>query len=110
MRYSASSGLRTFLLATSYQPPTTFCMQLFHRDLGGGGQPPLVILHGMLGSSRNWQMAGRDLTTKFHVLAPDLRNHGESPHGEPMTYAAMMADVVTWLDAQSLDRITLLGH
>jgi esterase len=70
----------------------------------------LVILHGMLGSSRNWQTVGRDLAAKFHVFALDLRNHGGSPHAEEMTYAAMMEDVMGWLDAHELKRVTLLGH
>jgi esterase len=85
-------------------------MRLFHRDLGGAGQPPLVILHGMLGSSRNWQTAGRDLAAKFHVLALDLRNHGSSPHAATMTYPDMMRDVLDWLDEMKLARVTLLGH
>jgi esterase len=85
-------------------------MQLFHRDLGGAGHPPLVVLHGMLGSSRNWQTAGRDLAETYHVLVPDMRNHGESPHADTMTYAEMMDDVVAWLDVQGLRRVTLLGH
>ena len=85
-------------------------MLLFHRDLGGAGHPPLVILHGMLGSSRNWQTAGRDLAAKFHVLVPDLRNHGASPHAGEMTYAALAGDVIAWLDAHGLPRVTLLGH
>ena len=88
----------------------SFVVTLFHRDLGGAGLPPLVILHGMLGSSRNWQTTGRDLAAKFHVLALDLRNHGESPHDNLMTYAAMMEDVIAWLDFQGLTRVTLLGH
>jgi esterase len=85
-------------------------VKLFHRDLGGAGLPPLVVLHGMLGSSRNWQTAGRDLTNQFHVLALDLRNHGGSPHTDSMTYAEMMEDVVAWLDAQGLAKTVLLGH
>ena len=85
-------------------------MLLFHRDLGGAGRPPLVILHGMLGSSRNWQTAGRDLAAKFHVLALDLRNHGASPHADKMTYDAMLADVLGWLEERGLARATLLGH
>ncbi|MEY3774620.1 MAG: hypothetical protein RLZZ129_1400 [Verrucomicrobiota bacterium] len=83
---------------------------LFHRDLGGAGRPPLVILHGLLGSSRNWQTAGRDLSAHYHVHALDARNHGGSPHAEPMDYPAMAADVLAWLDAQGLARVTLLGH
>jgi esterase len=85
-------------------------MLLFSRDLGGAGRPPLVLLHGMLGSSRNWQTAGRDLAEKCHVFALDLRNHGRSPHAAEMTYAAMAADVIAWLDAHGLARVTLLGH
>jgi pimeloyl-ACP methyl ester carboxylesterase len=64
----------------------------------------------MLGSSRNWQTAGADLAASFHVLAPDLRNHGRSPHAEPMDYATLCDDVATWLDAQGLARVTLVGH
>jgi pimeloyl-ACP methyl ester carboxylesterase len=85
-------------------------MHLFHRDLGGAGHPPLVILHGMLGSSRNWQTAGKDLAAKYHVLALDLRNHGGSPHAADMSYETMAVDVLAWLDAQGLTRVTLLGH
>lgn len=83
---------------------------LFHRDLGGAGRPPLVILHGMLGSSRNWQSAGADLTAGYHVFALDLRNHGRSPHAATMTYAEMMDDVIAWMDEQALGAATVLGH
>lgn len=70
----------------------------------------MLVLHGLLGSSRNWQMVGRDLGQAFRVLALDLRNHGASPHEEPMSYAAMVADVVAWLDKQGLERVCLMGH
>lgn len=83
---------------------------LFHRDLGGSGRPPLVLMHGFLGSSRNWQTAGAELAAHFHVLAVDLRNHGRSPHAPEMTYAAMLDDMVEWMDAQGLARTVLLGH
>ena len=85
-------------------------MLLYHRDLGGAGRPPLVILHGFLGASRNWQTAGAALAARFHVRALDLRNHGRSPHAPEMTYPALVADVLAWLDAQPLARVTLLGH
>lgn len=83
---------------------------LFHRDLGGAGRPPLVVLHGFLGSSRNWQTAGAGLAVHFHVFALDLRNHGRSPHAPEMTYAAILGDVLAWLDARNLARAALLGH
>jgi esterase len=85
-------------------------MDLFHRDLGGAGRPPLIILHGMLGSSRNWLTAGRDLAVQYHVRALDLRNHGQSPHADRMTYADMAVDVAAWLDRHEPGPVTLLGH
>lgn len=83
---------------------------LAHRDFGGEGRPPLIILHGLLGSSRNWQTAGRDLAAHFHVCALDLRNHGESFHAREMSYAIMAADVIAWMDTQGIARAHLLGH
>lgn len=69
-----------------------------------------MVLHGLLGSSRNWLTTGGDLAAKYHVLAPDLRNHGKSPHDAPMDYPTMMADVLAWMDAQGLAKVTLVGH
>jgi len=85
-------------------------LTLFHRDLGGQGLSPLIILHGLLGSSRNWQTTGRDLALTHHVLALDARNHGESAHADGMGYAEMTADLLGWLDANVSGPVTLLGH
>ncbi|MDP0500137.1 MAG: alpha/beta fold hydrolase [Verrucomicrobiota bacterium JB022] len=85
-------------------------VELFHRDFGRNGNPPLVLLHGLLGSSRNWMQVGKRLGEQYDVYALDLRNHGQSPHRDGMDYAAMAADVVAWLDAQGLDAVHLVGH
>ena len=83
---------------------------LHHRDFGGEGTPPFVILHGMLGSSRNWQTVGRDLAARRRTFALDLRNHGESPHADVMTYDSMAADVLAWLDARAIEAADFIGH
>ncbi len=71
----------------------------------------MVVLHGMLGSSRNWLSAGAELATKgWHVHALDLRNHGRSPHANSMTYADMAEDVLGWLDARGLTQVDVVGH
>ena len=70
----------------------------------------MVVLHGLLGSSRNWLSTGRDLAKHYHVFALDARNHGKSPHAEEMTYPAMMADVIAWMHEQGLAKATVVGH
>jgi esterase len=70
----------------------------------------MIVLHGLLGSSRNWLSTGRDLARHFHVFALDARNHGKSPHVPEMSYEAMMTDILAWMDAQSLARATIVGH
>ena len=69
-----------------------------------------MLLHGLLGSSRNWQTTGRDLAAQYHVFALDLRNHGGSPQADEMNYEVMMADVLAWLHEHALERVTLMGH
>jgi esterase len=85
-------------------------VNLFHVDLGGTGRPPLLVLHGLLGSTRNWQTTGRDLTAHFHVFALDARNHGRSPHAATMNYEVLTADIINWMDAHGLTQVTLVGH
>lgn len=85
-------------------------LMLHHTDLGGAGKPPMIVLHGMLGSSRNWLSTGRDLAKHFHVFALDARNHGKSPHAPAMSYEAMVVDLLGWMDAQGLAKAVIVGH
>lgn len=83
---------------------------LQHTDLGGAGNPPLLVLHGLLGSSRNWQTAGKDLARRWHVIALDARNHGRSPHHAAMTYDALAGDIAAWMQARGMTRASVMGH
>ena len=71
---------------------------------------PLVVMHGLLGTSRNWQAHGKALARERTVHLLDLRNHGASPWSDVMTYPAMAADVLAFADRQRLERFFLLGH
>ena len=84
-------------------------MPLASRRFGETG-PAVLILPGLFGSSRNWQGMARRLQDRYRVHAVDLRNHGNSPHAETMTYPAMAADVATLQDELGLDRAIVVGH
>ena len=83
-------------------------MQLYFRAYGQG--EPLVILHGLFGASDNWHSLATRLGERFHVIVPDLRNHGQSPHGDEMTYPLMAGDVAELLAGQGLAGADVLGH
>ncbi len=83
-------------------------MRLFFRKTGAG--VPLVILHGLFGSSNNWNGLAKRLGDFFSVFTLDLRNHGHSPHDPVHTYPAMAGDVVEFLNQESLRSVYLLGH
>ncbi|KAL0948501.1 hypothetical protein HGRIS_011064 [Hohenbuehelia grisea] len=73
---------------------------------------PLVILHGLFGSKRNWTSLAKSFARELQrpVYALDLRNQGYSPHASPMTYSAMAADVLHFCQSHDLKKISLLGH
>lgn len=72
--------------------------------------PPVVILHGLLGSSSNWRSIARRLAERHRVFVLDLPNHGDSPHVDHMSYPAMAKDVSAFLDEHGIDSATLIGH
>lgn len=77
---------------------------------GPEGPPPLLVLHGLFGSQRNWQAHGKALARQRRVFLVDLRNHGRSPWSDVMDYPAMAADVMELTSALGLERVSLLGH
>jgi esterase len=83
-------------------------LRLAARCQGRG--EPLVLLHGLFGSSANWHSIAARLSSGFTALSVDLHNHGASPHVQGMNYAAMADDVVHLLDAHGLCDAHVLGH
>ena len=57
-------------------------MQLAQDSYGAAGAaPPLLIVHGLFGSARNWGAIAKRLSNDRHVIAVDMRNHGSRPMG-----------------------------
>ncbi|MEA3461193.1 MAG: alpha/beta fold hydrolase, partial [Bacteroidota bacterium] len=84
-------------------------MELFFRKYGEAA-PPLVIVHGLYGSSDNWVSIARDLTDRFEVYVVDQRNHGQSPHDPLHDYPSMREDLRELMDAQGIKKAVLIGH
>src|SRR5471030_2372764 len=60
-------------------------LRLHYVDWGNAEAPPLILLHGGRDHCRNWDWVAQDLRRDFHVIAPDLRGHGDraySPSGD----------------------------
>ena len=83
-------------------------MRLNYTELGQGR--PVIILHGLFGSARNWQGIARSLADSHHVITPDLRNHGQSPHAQSMSYQEMADDVIAIADHLNLKDLIIMGH
>jgi esterase len=83
-------------------------MKLYSRIEGSGF--PLIILHGLLGSSDNWRTISKRLSPSYKIYSVDLRNHGQSPHSEIMTYPAMADDVRELLEIEKTPDCHLVGH
>ncbi|ABI58121.1 alpha/beta fold hydrolase [Alkalilimnicola ehrlichii MLHE-1] len=86
----------------------TEILRLNKTERGDG--PPLLILHGLYGSSANWSRHARWLAERHRVILPDLRNHGRSPHHPRMDYPAMAADLVQLLDDCGCAQALVMGH
>ncbi len=83
-------------------------MKLFFRKFGEG--EPIIILHGVFGSSDNWQTVAKRLAENYSVYVVDARNHGLSPHDDEFNYEAMSADLLELMDDQTIINPTLIGH
>lgn len=82
-------------------------MTLARHEWGDEGLPALVCLHGVTNHGRHFMRLAERLADRFHVVALDLRGHGESPREPPWHLEQHVADV---LEAAPHERCAWLGH
>ena len=80
-----------------------------YRIAGSG--PPVVLIHGMVNSSRHWESVALRLAADYTVVAPDLIGHGDSatPRGD-YSLGAHAASIRDLLAGIGIDRATIVGH
>lgn len=83
-------------------------MKLFYREYGKG--QPIIILHGLIGSSDNWLPQAKMLSDHYHVLVVDQRNHGQSPHSDEFDYHVLSEDILDFIQEHKLVDPIIIGH
>lgn len=85
-------------------------LALNHDIIGDNTKPPFIILHGLFGSISNWRSVAKMLSEHYCIHSLDLRNHGNSPWADTMSYVEMATDVHQYIIDHDLDQPYLLGH
>ncbi|MBO0738746.1 MAG: alpha/beta hydrolase [Alphaproteobacteria bacterium] len=87
-------------------------LRLHYVDWGNRGAPPLLLLHGGRDHCRNWDWVADGLRREWHVLAPDLRGHGDSQWSPDANYtiAAYVYDLAQLIHQQQLAPLSIVAH
>ena len=102
-------------MTTQSQPTTTTLtangLRLNYLDWGRPDALPVVCVHGYTGSAQAFNALARHIGDRAHIIAPDVRGHGESawsPEGA-YQYKDQAADLAALVDRLELDRFVLIG-
>ncbi|MBV8972232.1 MAG: alpha/beta hydrolase [Sphingomonadaceae bacterium] len=87
-------------------------LRLHYVDWGNSAAPPLILVHGGRDHCRSWDWVAADLARDWHVIAPDLRGHGDSAWASDGQYdmAPFVYDLAQLIHGLGLAPVTLVAH
>ena len=87
-------------------------LRLHYVDWGNPKAPPMILLHGGQDHCRNWDWVAQRLRNDYHILAPDLRGHGDSQWSPDGNYSvsAHVYDLAQLIHQQKLAPVTIVAH
>ena len=87
-------------------------LKLHYVDWGNPEAPPLILLHGGRDHCRSWDWVAHELRNDWHVIAPDLRGHGDSAWSEDGEYSlkACVYDLAQLIHQKKLAPVTIVAH
>ena len=87
-------------------------LRLRYVDWGNPDAPPLILLHGGRDHSRSWDWTAEALRKDWHIIAPDLRGHGDSDWSPDGDYSGManLYDLAQLIHQLKLAPVTIVAH
>ncbi len=86
-------------------------LDVHYLDWGNAGAASVVCVHGYTSSAQAFNAFARHFHDRFHIVAPDVRGHGESAWspGGAYQYRDQVGDLAGFVDQLGLTRFTLIG-
>ena len=86
-------------------------LALHYLEWGRPEAPPVVCVHGYTSSAQAFNAPARHLRTRYHILALDVRGHGESAWSPTAAYryADQASDLAAFVDRLELEKFVLIG-
>ena len=87
-------------------------LRLNYVDWGNAAAPTLLLVHGSEDHCRSWDWIARRFRRDWHVVALDLRGHGDSDWSAGGDYgiSSYVSDVEAFVDHLGAEPVTLVGH
>jgi pimeloyl-ACP methyl ester carboxylesterase len=87
-------------------------LRLHYVDWGNPDAPPLLLVHGGRDHCRNWDWVAEALRDDYHVIAPDLRGHGDSAWSASghYTMANYIYDLAQLIHQLKLAPVSIIAH
>ena len=86
-------------------------LRLHYVEWGESASPPMLLLHGLGDCARSWARFAATMSAEHHVVALDVRGHGESDWAAPAyTLEHLVSDVEALVGLLGLERVVLVGH
>lgn len=87
-------------------------LRLHYVDWGNNDAPPMLLVHGGRDHCRNWDWVAQELRKDYHIIAPDLRGHGDSQWmiGGSYNQVDYVYDIAQLLHQTKMSPVTIIGH
>ena len=87
-------------------------LRLHYVDWGNPDAPPMILIHGGRDHCRNWDWVAEQLRHDYHIIAPDLRGHGDSQWMVGGSYQQIdyVYDIAQLLHQKQMTPVTVIGH
>ncbi len=87
-------------------------LRLHYVDWGNNDAPPMLLVHGGRDHCRNWDWVAQELRKDYHIIAPDLRGHGDSQWmiGGSYNQVDYVYDIAQLLHQTKMTPVTIIGH